>query len=611
MRRVTLAWLLASSAAAADPPRHLVCHDDRPVPATASRPASPAADWLPLSKKRAPRFESAKLDVFDVPEVRPLPTRRASSRPPAVEPARVAVESRNTWRCIGVPRGTPGILRVISAPDGARFYGQPYLESWRQENLQAAGELALTSMVPAVRRELERPLPKGAEAWKLGELSRTKHAAARALADLGDGASAPAVLALIRGAERDGFHLWRESLDSLARLDAGLAQRYALELIARAVDDPRWLAKNPTLYTDLLPLVTARSDEARAVLRRGSGMLTKDDVNLPHGTGGCEFLAARVRLGDLELTQVLRAELGTDSLSTQRAVACYSTLMPSLYPGRDASELDVLMHRHRYHELLEWIGKRNSTDAEKKRARAWLEQRSKAPDVAGDRTRRDFIPDKRAMHLVAQSALGDAQAERALAKLAGDPDDDGTAPWVAVWYMLKLELPGASELAVQRLLRARSQHTRRFSSESWPRRGSVTITEHGRVVEDLARRGDARYSLGLLDSDPFTRRLTTTVLARKRTESACQIVAEAAQGATAEAVDEAFWALSLLGDRCRGAMQALVADSRQPKWVRGMANEHLAMLRDPGVPKTVAAQRAVDGLSASAWRARVIYESRE
>ncbi len=624
------ASLLAASAllclageAGADPSRHAVCHED-PKPGVAQAPAPerrrPANDWLPLPRKRPPRLEMAKLEVFDLPESDPLPTRRSPETLPTArpqEPKLVLTQSRNTWRCIGVPRGTPGILRVIGAAPGTRFYGHPYVESWRQDNMHAAGELRLTGALPLLRRELERPMPKNVEPWQAGELRRSKHAAARALADLGDTASAPKVLALLRSFERDGFNLWRDTLDALPRLDPALAQQYALELIERARREPSWLSKNPTLYTDLLPWVTTPSEEARAVLARVSGMLTKDDVDLPRGSGGCEFLAARVRLGDAALTTELRAELSTDSLSTQRAAACYSTLMPDLYPGRDASEMDVLLHRHRYEAILSWLERTrttprsDATDAARIRLLLWLQKRSSDPEVAGDRSHRSFVPDRRAMHLAALSALGDAGAQRKLTKLATDADDDGTAPWVAIWYMLKLDLPGARDLAAARLLVAQRQHMRRFSRDSWPRRGALIITEHGRVVEELASRGDHRFVLGLLDQEGFTRTLTTTLLARRRPASACATVGDAARGAKPEAVDHAFWALSLLGDQCRATMLRLAKDPSQPKAVRGMANEHLAMLRDPSVPEAARALSRADGYGATVWRARVIFSAPE
>ena len=215
------------------------------------------------------------------------------------------------------------------------------------------------------------------------------------------------------------------------------------------------------------------------------------------------------------------------------------------------------------------------------------------------------------MHLAAMSELGDAGAQKLLSALVTDPKDDGTAPWIAAYWALRFELPGAADQAVRRLSLALGQHMQRFSRDSWPRRGALVITEQGRVVEELARRGDDRFVLGLLSKDGFTRELTRSRLAKQRPASACEGVGDAARKATSEAVDEAFWALSVLGDRCRATMQRLVHDPAQPPFVRGMANEHLAMLRDPAV---VATERALAGdqrFLASLERARIIFAAPE
>ncbi|MBI3201603.1 MAG: hypothetical protein HYZ29_08675 [Myxococcales bacterium] len=612
-RWLVAAWL-ASSSALALPPRYAVCHEERraePPPRAAAR-ARDADDWVPLARRRAPRLELARLEVFDVPRVDPMPSRRSPGPRPAPrpdEPPVVALESRNTFYCIGVPRGTPGILRTIGAAPGTRFYGHPHTESWRQENMRAAGDLNVQKAIPLLYRELDRPLPKEAEPWEHGEARRSKHAAAMALADLGDRAAAPRVLALLRALERDGFNLWRDTLDALPRLDPALAQKYALELVERGLAKPELHQQNPTLYRDLLPLVTTGTPDALALLRRASSTITKDSVALPHGSDGCRVLAARVRLGDLDLARELRGELSTASIVTQRGVECYSELMPVLYPGKDASELVVWMHRHRYEELLEWlVATRGVQDPAKARLRAWLEKRSKDPDVAGDRTRNDYLPEKRAMHLSALAALGDATAKKLLDVWVADPKDDGTAPWVAAHYLLKLDLPGAADLAAKRLRIARSQHMSRYSRDAWPRFGHHVVTEHGRIVRALAARGDERWVLGLLDREGFTRELSIHLLSKQRPAAACQLVGEAARGATDDAVDDAFWALSMLGEGCRETMRKLVADASQPDHVRGMANEHLAMLRDGSVRENLIGERR---FYASLGRAKIIFRAPE
>lgn len=602
------------AASALFPPRYVVCKDDTELRAAA--PRTPREQWLPLTTKRVRPLRLLPMEVNDVAEADSLPSRR--SAPNETPPTRVVVvESRNDYRCIGIPRGTPGILRVVSAPPGARFYRHNHPDSWRQANMRAAGTFDLQAAVPALRRELTRPIPEHLEPWRQHQLRRNKHYAARALADLGEQASGPAVLAFLRSEERDGYNLWRDTLDTLPRLEPARAQAYALEMIRRATRDPKLLQANSQLFTDLLPFVVTPTAGARAVIEDAASRLVTPDAASRGGfSGACELVAARVAMGNTELADELRAELATD-LRTQRAVACYSKWMPVLFPGALASEAPVWMHRQRYEALLTWLAKvRNSapTPADtivKGRLLTWLRGRSTEPDVAGDRQDRRFSPDKRARHLAALAGLGDATAQRALDALIVDPKDDGTAPWVAAHQALMLELPGAAERAAVRLALGIAMNTRRFNSASWPKRGAILITEQGEVIEALARRGDDRFALGLLSRSVFDRELTAMLVARKKPVGACDVVGNAAHKAQTQAVDDAFWTLSVLGGSCQSTMQRLTADPAQPPPVRGMANEFLAMLRDKSVPARSDQLERIKGHRPSVQRARIIFRSRE
>lgn len=613
---VTLAAVCAPSTAfALFPPRYVVCKDDteQRVVRQCSRKAE---QWLPLATKRVQPLRLLPMEVNDVAEVDSLPSRRVA--PSEAPPTRVVtIEGRNDYRCIGIPRGAAGILRVVSAPPGAHFFGHTYPESWRQTNMRAAGTFALQSAIPALRRELERPIPDSAEPWRQHELRRNKHYAARALADLGDQASAPLVLALLRSLERDGFNLWRDTLDTLPRLSPASAQTYALDLIRRATRDPKLLQENPQLFTDVLPLIVTPSPGARAVIEAAAATwVTPDAAARGRFSGACELVVARVRMGDMTLGDELRAELATD-LRTQRAVACYSKWMPVLFPGSQASEAPVWMHRHRYEALLTWLARvrRGAPSAADggvmQQLVTWLRARSREPDVAGDRQDRRFVPDTRARHLAALAGLGDAAARRALNQLIVDPNDDGTAPWIAAQQALLLELPGAADLAAKRLELGITRSTRRFNSASWPKRGALLITEQGEVIEALVRRGDARFALGLLSRSVFDRELTAMWIAREKPAAACEIVGKAAHEAPRESIDDAFWTLSALGGSCRGTMQRLTRDPAQPAAVRGMANEFLAMLRDKSVPAQSRELERDRAHRASVQRARIIFRSRE
>ncbi len=610
-----LVGLAPHSATALFPPRYAACQDESER-RTVKLSKQPTPLWLPLPKKRIAPLRVAPMEVDDVAHAEAMPSRRVAPR--EKPPTRVVlVQSRNDYRCVGIPRGTPGILRVISAPPGARFYRHNHPNSWRQRNMRAAGVFNLKSAVPALRRELARPIPKDAEPWLQHQLRRNKHYAARALADMGDRTSGPAVLALLRSLERDGFNLWRDTLDTLLRLEPRRAQAYALDLIRRATRDPKLFKENSQLLTDVLPLVTTPSAGARDVIERAAFTLVTDDAAARgHFSGACELVAARVRMGNTQLQSELRHELATD-LRTQRAVACYSKWMPVLFPGHDSREADAWMHRHRYLALLNWLARtrkgepsQNDVDA-RRRLLSWLKARAKKPDIVKNERDRRYSPNKRALHLAALAAMGERSAKSALDTLIRDPADDGTAPWIAALHALRLELPAAADLAAERLRLGIRQSTRRFSSKRWDRRGAVNITEQGHVIEELARRGDARFALGLLSRSVFDRELTAMLVARRKPARACEIVGNAAAKAQRQAVDDAFWSLSVLGSKCRATMQRLTKDSSQPPSVRGMANEYLAMLRDKSVPSHTAVLLRDRDHRASAQRARIIFSAKE
>ncbi len=452
---------------------------------------------------------------------------------------------------------------------------------------------------------------------RLSQLRRNKHYAARALADMGDRASSPAVLALLRSLERDGFNLWRDTLDTLPRLDPLRAQAYALDLIRRATRNPGVLKKNSQLLKDVLPLVITPSAGARDVIERAAFTLVTDDAAARgHFSGACELVAAQVRMGNTQLWTELRRELATD-LRTQRAVACYSKWMPVVFPGHDSDEADVWMHRQRYEALLNWLVRTRDSEPSqddvdaRRRLLVWLKARSKKPDIVKNERDRRYSPTKRALHLAALAAMGDPKARRDLEALIEDPSDEGTAPWIAAYYALRLELVGATDLAAARLRLGIAKSTRRFSSKRWDRRGAVNITEQGHVIEELARRGDSRFALGLLSRSVFDRELTAMLVARRKPARACELVGNAAAGAQRQAVDDAFWSLSVLGSKCRTTMRRLTRDPSQSPSVRGMANEYLAMLRDKSVPSQSATLLRDRDHRASAQRARIIYTARE
>jgi hypothetical protein len=295
-------------------------------------------------------------------------------------------------------------------------------------------------------------------------------------------------------------------------------------------------------------------------------------------------MAARVRLGDHALRRSLAPELSTD-LRTQRAVSCYSEVIAEVFPGASPDELEPLFLRQRTSALVRLVGELTrerdpAREPTRQKIRDYLKRRAGDPDVS-DRSDRRFDVEEHALHLAMGAKLGDARAAAGLRTLIRDEKDHSVGPWVAVIAALDLELEGAEELAVQRLLLARSEHTERHSRESWPTRGDLTISEHGAVVERLAARGHDGFVLGLLDRQAFTRHVAAYHVARRKPQAACDLIARAADGAEHGAVLDAFWVLTVLGDACRPTFDRLLDAPKTPGWLRGAALEGRTMLRAP------------------------------
>jgi hypothetical protein len=295
--------------------------------------------------------------------------------------------------------------------------------------------------------------------------------------------------------------------------------------------------------------------------------------------------------------------------------------MPSLFPGEDPDEVETLLHRARYDAILHLLGVAKAKKAAGTLDARWqkglakllagLQKRSSQPDVGGGKSDVRFVPSRHAQHLAALAWLGDAKAKADLDKLIVDPAERGVAPWVAAEAALALDLPGAADRAVKLLENGIQNWTQRFSTELDPKRGFLHVNDHVRVLDALAARGDARFALGLLDHERWGREAAAVHFARLRPAAACELVGNAATNATREAVDDAFWVLSMLGDACKATGWRLANDPTRPAAVRGMALELLAMMRDARIAPLLPKRQGKDDIAASRSRARFIFAAKE
>lgn len=597
---------MAQSTPSFFPERYVAC---RTTPRPRVVPPSPpgAAALVPLPRRRAPPvlFVAPRV-VIDVAVAEPIPARARGTEAPEPPPIVVASEDQD-WRCVGFTRGKRGILAVLQAPHGARFAHVQDGASWRLANARAASAAGFTEAIPALRRLLARPIPTESPAsfYALD----TGYNATRALSTLGDAAMAPVVAERLASREdADASTVWVQWVPALAELDARAAEAYAADVVDRVVGGRSathaYAPSNDTVLRATLPLLRTPDPTRLALVTR-----------LPGSDARCDVLAARVRLGDRALREALRPELDRD-LRTQRSVSCYSTLMPVVFPGEDPLEVDALLHRHRLEAILDLLERSagHAGDARwaaaRARIRLTLQERSLDPDVATNRGDRRFQPEKRVRHLVALGVLGDAGARTRVEQIIRDPAEDGVAPFLAAALALRFAWPGAADLAAHRLLRARVDWTRRHDTELDPARGFVQVNDHVVVVDALAARGDPRFALGLLDLDRNVREATALHLARLRPAAACDVVTSAAGDAQEKAVQDAFWALSLLGDACREQAFRLASTASAPHHVRGMALELLAMMRDARARPLLQPRRG-DDIRPARERARIIFHARD
>jgi hypothetical protein len=606
-----------------------------PAAAPTPAPSAPPVALQPLAVRAAPpTLALAPLVTIDVPVTQPVPLRAPGQALAAPAPVTLTAKGLD-YRCIGFTRGAAGISRVLGAPPGARFAGHEHAASWRADNLRAAATARLPDAVAWATRVLTRPLPTGLQGLDLYDDLDARYHATVTLGLFGDTSQSQKVVALLRAREDAAYsQMWLVTLAALSRADRAAAEDYAATVVERMAQ-----GKRPAEGTPEAPLDPDRASDA-GLLRAAVPLLVTPNAarlatlkSLPtprhysESPLGCEVLAARVRLGDAALRAEFRKELATD-LRTDRASSCYPALMPIVFPGESPDEVDTLLFRARYHEILRLVVKaktlRDAGPLDAKwtaalaKLRAGLEKRLVTPQLAAAGDTR-FRPLWRAQALAALAWLGHAPSAKELAALVIDPADDGRSPWVAALAMLELNLPNAADLAATRLRIGLAHVSTHLWDDRLVRRTFDHETDGTRLLDALAARGDTRVYLGLLSRSSDQRSTAAELLGQRRDAAACDVVLNAAGAAVPgrgglpldEAVDDALWSLSMLGSTCAAGAHRLALDASASAHARGMAIELLAMLRDPRAAGLAAAREGRDELTKSRSRARAIVASPE
>jgi hypothetical protein len=584
------------------PPGYMGCREER-VRATAPEVRAPVGEMevlvpVPI-RRRPPAPVVLGEDLADeVTMVEPVPSGRGNEREAAQNDVggAVVVESANDFRCLGLVRGRVGIVRTIGAPPGTRFYGHPYDAGWRIDNMVAASVFDLVEAKGALRAVLTRPV------GEMGSFERTelRTSAAVALAELGDRESVPALVAWVRALESRtlGFQ-YRSAWHALERLDGAEAETYAVGMLLRAADGELGNRVNADLLRSVATITPRSGVTVLPLLRR----LTAPDskVVFDGSSSRCVLTAVRLRLGDAELMPLAREQI-SGSLTDNLAANCYSHWLP-VTVGNDPADVEAMLHRRAYEPMLRFVQHVQARRAMSGGAGAdWergasrlLEGLTKGLEepALGDRSRNDYYPTHRAMHLAAMAGLGSSVARDLLFAMVEDAKDETDGGWVAGYWALRLGLRGADARVLRRLQLGMKTSTRQGRLDFTV---GVPTTWRTRVLEELVRVlpvDDARWTIALLDKESPTREKAVFLLSRRKPEGACQTVLEAARGASEETVKQAFWALSVLGAACWTPMSSAAGDPMLPASVRGPAIVLLAMTRSP---QARARMEAVAGL---------------
>jgi hypothetical protein len=486
-----------------------------------------------------------------------------------------------------------------------RFYGHTYAEDWRADNMVAAAMFHLTETIPSLRATLRRPVSNPRDFDRV----RARTEAAITLSALGDTASAALVKSWLVDLETISWvGLWSDTFDAFLRLDASAAEIYALELMERAANGTLGHDIPSDRLAVLSALTPASASEALPLLRT----LTADSAMVPFdgpGHAACLLFAARLRLGDSGLVAEAREQMAGE-LTKLWAINCFSEVRDAL-PWNDPEDVDALVHRRAYEAMLRWLEAPATRSNERARSklRAWLVAELTSPGVSQP-DHVQYHSDTRAMHLAALAALGDPKATGLLYDMVTDPTDTSDGPWIASYHALRFGLTGALEHARHRLRIGLSQGATRgwYESPVGPEKNWRT-----RVIDEMIRTApsDPAWVLGLLDATVMTREAVLWRLSRIHPKGVCEVVASAAAGACEEAVSDAFWALTTLGDRCRSAVEPLARDESRDAKVRGPAIEYLAMIRHPDAAAMARQVLGKQALRAAAGRAIIIAASNQ
>lgn len=601
-----LAYRGASRSTHVFPTRYAACREDS-VPSL-PKPEPERRDGMilvpvPTISGNPGRLQVVADEADDVAYSEPVPRQIETHDSQVIATSPVVSASSNDFRCLGFLRGRAGILRVLSSAPATRFYGHSYPESWRADNMVAASVANMTDAIPSLRLSLNRPLAGSRSFDRVAQ----KTESAIVLAALRDRSSASDMVKWLRELETISWNgLWSDVFNALVQNDDRVAEAYAIELLDRISQGTLGERVASDRLATLSALSPATREQSLPVLQRLSSASAPFDG---YGHASCLLLGARIRLGDPLLVKDAREQMQGE-LTTNWAINCFSEVRDSL-PWNEPADLAALTHRHAYEAMLLWI--RLPETAESRPARqkllAWLQKQMTSPEVSQvDHV--EFRKTTRATFLAVQAALGDALARRLLREMAVDPRDETDAGWMAASYGLRYDLPGALDDARERLRLGLTQDYARGWYESPV---GVGVNWPTQMMQEMITKfpSDASWTVGLLNKRVTVREWTLFSLSRIRPKGACQKIATASNGAEPDSISDAFWGLTVLGQDCVSAIEALAKNVGTASKIRGPSIEYLAMVKHPEAVAIAREAGKREELRQFARRAEIIAGSRE
>lgn len=499
------------------------------------------------------------LVIVTVTLATPAPSAAAQSlaqRPYSCEQRKL--RGRFYYQCLGAVRGRKGLVRSLTLRR----------KRWLRDEVRLVARLNYSQAIKPLRALLLKP-PR---VWLKGEV-------AQALADLQDKPSAPAIRRACRTYERNWSSLHQKLRRALFQLDPAGAAIYAKGLAGRITSLRSTWARN--MVRAMLPVFMQQQSRGMLpTLRRWTGR-RRVTLRLIYA----RLMGARLRLGDRKLLRHYRRSLARRNSAVPVNPHHYVAGLggspadiPALIRFAGASSPEGRAAYNALDRLIDHLSRLRK--AQRRRAEMTLIRGlSRLTRSRENRRSISFSYSLLARHHAVLARLRLLSSKNRLPQLMTWGPRTATA-WVAVERGLAQKSPAARK----HLAKLAAQSVRYFAPGVLRKYKRRLIIRAGQTLGKKS----AGWTALLLDRNANERHLALYHFARARPPGACAAVTGAIAHASSDAVHDGLVALTVLGNRCRPALENLARDARQRPCVRGTAAEVLAMMRAPSVPKILA-----------------------